>query len=278
MYHLLIVDDEFRVREGLKRLIDWESVGFQVSGDAESAEQALLAIQANKPHVVLTDIIMYEMNGIELVGKLNASEPSIKTVILSGYGEFHYAQQALRLGASDYLTKPVDFEELKRVFAKIKLALDAEREEADKAEDYERLKKENLLVNMIKNPSNDSNNQSHEERNNSLLIETAKKYIQEHYATNMQLQHLADFLYIHPNYLSKLFKEKTGVNFIDYLTRVRIEKSKVLMKDVNLKIYEIALMTGFSNAKYFSSTFKAIVGLSPREYKDNIPGIDETEG
>ncbi|MBP1994423.1 response regulator transcription factor [Paenibacillus eucommiae] len=275
MYNLLIVDDEHRVREGLRKLIDWGSVGFQVSGDVESAEQALEFIKANKTHVVLTDIIMYEINGIELVGKLNECEPGIKTVILSGFGEFHYAQQALRLGAYDYLTKPVDFDELKRIFAKIKLVLDEEMKDADMEEEYARLKKEKFLINLIKGHDSDSNSGSQEERNSGLLVEKAKQYIHENYARNMHLQMLSDILYIHPNYLSKLFKEKTGVNFIDYLTRVRIEKSKELIKDVNLKIYEIAEMTGFSNAKYFSSTFKALVGLSPREYKDSLPGIEE---
>ncbi len=254
MYKLLIVDDENRVREGLKKLIEWETIGFQVAGDADSAEKALEFMKINKVDVVLTDIIMFEMNGIELIGKIKEYDSSIKTIILSGYGEFDYARKALRLGAHDYLTKPVDFDELKRIFTDIKLILDEKSGKTDKVDEY-----------LIRNAT---------DKTTGLLVEKAKQYIQENYNENISLNTLSEILYIHPNYLSKLFKEKTGVNFVDYLTQVSIEKSKGLLRNINLKIYEVAEMTGFSNAKYFSSTFKSMVGLSPREYKDALSGSE----
>lgn len=98
-------------------------------------------------------------------------------------------------------------------------------------------------------------------------IKTAQNYIQEHYAENLTLNTLADFLFIHPIYLSKLFKEKTGQNFIDYLTHVRMEKSKHLLAETNLKIYDISEMVGYESPKYFSKLFKDIVGTTPKLYR-----------
>ncbi|MGL5676171.1 MAG: response regulator [Cellulosilyticaceae bacterium] len=98
-------------------------------------------------------------------------------------------------------------------------------------------------------------------------IKTAQHYIQEHYAENLTLNTLSDILFIHPIYFSKLFKEKTGQNFIDYLTSVRIEKAKLLLADTHFKIYDISEMVGYESPKYFSKLFKEIVGTTPKCYR-----------
>jgi two-component system response regulator YesN len=526
MYKLLIVDDEFREREGLKQLIGWDKLGFQIFDAVESAEKALEIIQNNEINVVITDIIMNKMNGLELIDKIVNINSDIKTVILSGYGEFQYAQMAIKLGAFDYLTKPVDFEDLNRIFTEIKIVLDKEvklknqqkeylvmererflnnlvkgifqeetvirkklkdihlnmefdmfcviriyitnmfgikvtqeeyvdylslkmeiinflkeyikrlgknyvfnndlneiavvfcptkqeqieimleklkdditlnyncrafigvgkeyknilqakdsYEEAEKALQYRILKKdssvlyykeietffkgqslindevmssifsymlqadEKKLVQYVDKILNDAydiektrvnilyetcieifltinkyvssitgsaknisgNNQmtirnllekdsiesmmkfinsyikesidfvkNSKENASGLIIENAKKYIHEHSSEDITLSKLSEILYIHPNYLSKLFKKKTGENFINYLSKERIETAKRLLKDVSLKIYDISAMTGFCNSKYFGIIFKEIVGVTPSEFRDSI--------
>jgi two-component system response regulator YesN len=103
---------------------------------------------------------------------------------------------------------------------------------------------------------------------NGLIIENVKKYLNEHYYENITLSKLSEVVYINPMYLSRLFKEKMGENFIDYLTKVRIEHAKRLLKDLSLKIYDITEMVGYKSRNHFGKTFKEITGLSLKEYRN----------
>ena len=102
------------------------------------------------------------------------------------------------------------------------------------------------------------------------IIDSAILFINQNYWKDISLNSLSDVLYIHPIYLSRLFKEKTGQNYIKYLTDVRIEKAKALLKDRNLKIYSITELVGYESPKYFSKVFKETVGLTPKEYRDSL--------
>ena len=100
------------------------------------------------------------------------------------------------------------------------------------------------------------------------MIREVQLYIRQHYSTNITLNSLAERFFLHPNYLSRLFKEKTGKNFVEYLTEVRIEHIKELLKNSDLKIVEICTMTGYDNPRYFSKVFKQATGMTPREYRE----------
>lgn len=102
---------------------------------------------------------------------------------------------------------------------------------------------------------------------NSDTLMQIQEYINQHYMDNITLQHLSEVFFINPNYLSRMFKEKTGGNFIDYLTSVRIEKAKDLLENSDLKISEISLTVGYETSKYFSSVFKEKCGITPKEYR-----------
>lgn len=261
MYKVLIVDDEELDREGLKTFVNWNKLGFEVAGAAESAQEALEFMKNQKVDVVLTDIVMAGMDGLKMIKAIKEIDINIKSVILSGHGEFSYAQEAMRLGAYDYLVKPVIFEELERIFRQIYSILkESEREKSEKEE---------LLSFASKYRDYDSNIEIHDHAS-GIIISNAKKYIQEHYIEEITLEKLSEVLYIHPIYLSRLFKKKTGENFIDYLTKVRVEKSKALLGNCSLKIYEIAGMVGYDSPNYYTHIFKKIVGMTPKEYQDNI--------
>lgn len=104
------------------------------------------------------------------------------------------------------------------------------------------------------------------------VIRDIQLFIRQHYAENISLNFLADHFYLHSNYLSRLFKEKTGKNFIDYLTEIRMEKAKELLRNTEYKIIEICAMTGYDNPRYFSKLFKSCTGMTPREYREkNCP-------
>ena len=114
-------------------------------------------------------------------------------------------------------------------------------------------------------------NRSDEQTLSKDVIREIQLFICQHYAENISLNFLAEQFYLHPNYLSRLFKEKTGHNFVEYLTEVRMEKVKELLLSSDKKIIEICDMAGYDNPRYFSKVFKQYTGMTPREYRDSLP-------
>ena len=103
---ILIVEDEFLLRQGIKNLVHWEQEGFQVVGETNNRKEALQLIESLHPHLVITDIVMPIMDGIELTGIIQERYPEIKVVVLSSYSDFEYIKSAMKNGAEDYLLKP----------------------------------------------------------------------------------------------------------------------------------------------------------------------------
>jgi two-component system, response regulator YesN len=522
MFNVLIVDDDLIDVEGLSQFVNWDELGYKVVGIAHSAKEAISIIETEYVDVVLTDIVMPGKNGLELIKDAHEANPYIKTVILSGYGEFEFAKEALRLGAFDYLMKPVNFTELKSIFNKLKVVLnndilekqkqvefqsirrtqflnnlvngffhnietinekafeiglhlskgsfcfvrllldeptgisnkisendfikfktglsertkaffnkfgtaylfdnnlreisvffyphnsnDVEKVlekfvgfanvdesmkiylgigctydnvmrapesymEAGKALEYRYVKKDSLLyhksiadffkgrsvvtpeveariqdylligdvksleeyimrmltdLNKIDRSDNgivfdtcieilliinkclsnyvdrektftpndynairtllkkDNYNDiigfisiylresmsminANKEKPMGFAIENVIKYINEHYNENITLHKLSEIVYMHPTYLSKLFKEKTGESFIDYVMRVRIDQAKKLLENLSLRIYDVCEMVGYDGPKHFSKVFKDLTGSTPKEYRN----------
>lgn len=129
LYRIILVDDEEEVRKSIIKKIDWNAAGFQVVGDAENGEEALERIEALEPDVVLTDIRMPYMDGLTLAEKVRQRFPSTKIVIFSGYDDFEYAKQAIKLNVTEYILKPVNVEELTAILKRIKANLDEEIEQ-----------------------------------------------------------------------------------------------------------------------------------------------------
>ena len=133
-------------------------------------------------------------------------------------------------------------------------------------QDYKEI--EDFMINYLKECVSIIKNNN--EVSSGIIIENVKKYIHEHYSENITLNILSDIVYVNPVYLSRLFKEKTGQNFIDYLTGIRIEHAKKLLEDLTLRIYDITEMIGYESRKHFGKTFKEITGTSPKEYRDRL--------
>lgn len=129
MYKLIIVEDENIVRSGLEHGTDWAGLGFEVAGTATNGIEALKLVEQCNPDVVLTDIRMPDMNGIELMRILRNQYADIEIVILSGYSDFEYARSAVKYQAYEYLTKPIDEQELIRTFQSIKQKIRSKRQE-----------------------------------------------------------------------------------------------------------------------------------------------------
>lgn len=129
LYRIMLVDDEEEVRKGIIRKLDWERLGFQVVGDAENGQDALEKIEQLEPDVIMTDIRMPYMDGLSLSARIRQKYPSIKILIFSGYDDFEYAQQAIKLNVTEYILKPVNVEELTEILNRVRENLDEEIEQ-----------------------------------------------------------------------------------------------------------------------------------------------------
>lgn len=508
MYSVLLVDDEEMVTQGLSRFVPWADIGYEVSGTATSVARALTFLENHPVDLVITDIQMPIQNGIDLLRILKEQYPKIKTIILSGYSEFSYAQQALRLGALDYLTKPVNFSAMKQLLEKVRATLDEETKHNSQDDNVQEILAHTLIMNYIngypydesraaacldvtapiavvhmiakgkaalpdavadtfqqafhpcriispsnheflavlerphdvpvlhteidtfivqysgsiqlcagvseiqpgytevrlaakqaskamhyqnarssagvtfyeqvkeiflstgaRNPKEEAGirdlvemlsvaekrpqllsqftstlyavanqqnasiiqaqrfctellveidasiqnlalpdyprhvllsealievlaagslseinaymtqylqqllerlQQLDETRMAGELIDRVKGYIGSHFAENLTLSVLAEIFYVSPVYLSRLFKKKTGTNFVEYLTTLRIEKAKEFLSDPNLKVYHVAEMVGYENPRYFARLFKEATGMVPQEYRNML--------
>lgn len=237
-YQLLIVNDEYEIRTGLANYFPWSDIGFEVAGECGNGREALEFMDSHPIHVILCDIRMPVMDGLELAKELSGRNAGTKIVFLSGYKEFDYVRQALLYRASDYILKPTRFEQIKEVFGKLKHELDEE------------LQPHNTL--SAQEPSD--------------IIKSIKRIVQEQ-LTFVTLESVAKEVYMNPFYISKLFKQKTGENFMDYVTRCRMEKAAKMLGDSLYKTYEISEMAGYSNPKNFARAFKKYYGLTPSEYR-----------
>lgn len=247
MYKLVIADDEYEIRNGLSHYFPWDEVGFQVVRKADNGAEVLQYLSQAEADVLLCDVKMPVMNGIEVARELSARKSKIKIIFMSGYREFEYAQQALLLGVKNYLVKPTKYKELKEVFQKLKQELDGAKDES--------LNKSLLDMDVTEAQYGDS------------VIATIKQYVETYYM-DASLNRVAEIVHMNPYYISQYFKQKTGENFSDYVIRIKMQKAAQLIKDPKYKLYEISEMVGYSNAKNFARSFKKYFGKSPSSFKN----------
>ncbi len=251
MYRLLVADDEYEIRNGLCRFFPWNEIGFEVVGQAENGKLALDFLKDHSADVILCDIMMPVMTGLDLAKSLHDSKSKVKVIFFSGYKDFDYAQKALEYGVNSYILKSTNYNELIRVFTKVKSDLDDEHN--------------------THSPIGTSNPQAQNEMNfNEKIIFIIKKYVNEHYK-DVTLEDLTKQVHMNPDYISRFFKQKTDQNFSDYLIEVRMKKAAELLDDIRYKTYEISDMVGYSNSFNFTRMFKSYYGMSPREYRNKKP-------
>lgn len=249
MIKVLIVDDEKYVRMGIKGDTDWSLIGCEVVGEASNGEEALEVAEATRPDLVISDIRMPKMDGIKLAEKLLDKYPDTKIIFLTAYSEFEYARQAVRLGVSDYLLKPFQDGELEGAIQRL-LHLHPNAPAEDKE-----LEKELIAIKPKASVEN-------------RYVQTAIEYIERHYAEpDFSIGKLADYMSVSEGHISRLFKAETEISINNYLTRYRIRKAMDYLKDVNVKVYEVAEKVGYQDIAYFSNTFKKLVGKTPSDYQ-----------
>lgn len=243
MYNLLITDDESEIRNGLSNYFPWHEFGYRVIGQASDGEEALAFIAGQPVDVLLCDIRMPTLTGIEVAERLFREHSDVKVILLSGFKEFEYAQSALQYGVKRYLTKPTKYAEIAEVFGQLKNELDRTKQAS---------------APLPSAPENISGDQT---------IDKVKAYLHNNLA-GATLESAAKHVFLNPYYLSKYFKTKTGENFSDFLTKLRMDKAAELLRLTSNKTYEISEAVGYSNAKNFTRMFRSYYGMTPREYRN----------
>lgn len=238
MYRLIIVDDEEKILEGISELFPWHNIGFEVSARFTSALKALTYVENHPVEVVMTDISMPLMNGIDFIKEL-IRFPKIKIVLFSSYKDYEYMRAAIQYGISDYLLKPIRYDELVLCFEKIRIQLDE--------------------VNEIVNEEPKTYYKE--------IISRVDHYLFNNYQ-KASLEGAAEVVGLSPNYLSKIYKEKSGSGFLEKLNKIRMEKACELLMDPSYKNYEIAFYVGYDNPKNFSRAFKMYFNMSPMDYRN----------
>lgn len=436
MYRLLIVDDEAYVHEGL-RAFPWNRLGIELAGCVEHGYAACRFLENNDVDLLLTDIRMPIMDGLALLEQVSRNHPYIRSVVLTGFEDFDYVRGCMRLGASDYLMKPVSDADLERAFRKLVAEVDEQRRERQKVEALERktrfqtsvlrrsglqellagpvlperaeeicLYGEMLLdsvpmricairldaaperseeekglvvfamgnvleeiweakergyffieprgnlcwlvstqpeavrvdetalalagevvetfyrirgllrttlscvvglpltgtagmpqaarktmealvdcpedtVRIAGNQPSTGDTDPHSElsaagesdrRRANPLVDAALAFVQGNYARSLTLADVAAHVHANATYLSSLFKEATGLNFVRHLTRFRMEEARRLLETTDLKVYEIGERVGYENARYFSEMFKKEYGRTPYEFRSRQEG------
>jgi len=235
---ILLVDDEPVVRRALKMMIQNEGFPFEVVLEAGTGQEAVLLVEQHHPEVILLDIKMPGLDGISAAKKIKTITPQCNIVFLTAYAKFDYAQAAIRCNARDYLVKPVNQDELRLIIAD--------------------------CIGEIVPPIH----LSHIQR----ILKTTVEYILENFAKPLTLEAIAQQVHLSPAYFSSLFKREQGQTLTEFLTQVRLEKAKELLRgNPSLSIYEISKQVGYEDANYFSRIFKKKMGISPIAYR-NTPG------
>jgi len=241
MYKALIVDDEPLMREYLGSNLNKINEDWIAEDTACDGIYAIQLLQHKDYDVVITDIKMPAMDGIELSKYLFLNKKEIPIIFITGSDEFEYARAAVKLNVFDYLLKPLRDEELSLALSALSLKNN---------------KEDNSLIKPIDNKNT--------------LVSQIQEYLQLHFREGLSLTILADIFEITPSYLSTIFHKEIGEPYSKYLLRMRMETAKALLLNPNSKVQDVALDVGFSSSKHFGSVFKAYYGISPGEFKNTI--------
>lgn len=241
MLTVYIADDEVWITLGLTKLLEKTGYDIWVVGTANNGITAREEIAEFKPDILFTDIRMPGMTGLELLREIPEVSPATRVVMISGYAEFSYAQEAVQHHAYDYLLKPIKEEELNRILSNIL----AESGDEQIIEDKGTREPERMIDRVI----ND---------------------IRNHYTEDIQLTTLATKYSVSIARLSTDIKKKIGMTFSDYITQLRIQRAKELLSDESMSVGEIAEIVGYNDYFYFIKVFKKVQGISPSKYRKTL--------
>lgn len=234
MINVIIADDNVFEREGIKYLLEKEKEHFNVCEVSDGIE-ALRKIRGQHFDLLITDIKMPLMSGVDLIKSIRNFNQELEVLIISGYDDFNYARQLLSSKVTNYLLKPINSLELIDTIKNI--------------EKFKRIFKESGEY--------------------SSPVNQAINIVKTEFASDLTLDLIANRVFLSSAYFSSLFKKEVEVSFIKYLNDYRLEKASILLEDSNMRVNDIAVFVGIPNISYFNRVFKTKYGLTPSKYRKN---------
>lgn len=259
MLKLLIADDELIIREGLLSL-DWKNAGVEVVAAVDNGLDALELLQSEFIDILLTDIRMQGMDGISIAKFIHAQKLYTKVILLSGYSEFEYAQNAIRYGVSEFILKPSSDAEILNAVLRLRQSLHAQKEkdlrfslmEAELGKKQLVMDQNQLIVGKIEY---------------SAVSKNVLQYIAEHYEEPISLVKISNDMHFSAPYISKIIKKATGYNFLDILTAMRVQKAAERLRENKIPFTQICESVSIDDPRYFSQVFKKYFGVTPSSYR-----------
>ncbi|WP_077617564.1 response regulator transcription factor [Bacillus sinesaloumensis] len=243
MHQILLVEDERWVRTVIRKTIEKTGLPFQVAQELKNGLEAYDWLAQHQVDLVLTDVRMPAMDGISLMKEVRRREMETDIIIISGHDDFAYTQQAIRLGAFDYLLKPVEQEGMTETLNKW------------------------LLKKVTRNAQDIRDNQPTADVNELSPIEQVLLYIDQSTTKDVSLAEAAEKVHLSTTYFCKLFKKETGTNYSDYIVNIRLKEAARLLEQTSLRISEIAERLGYADLAYFSNCFKKQNGITPSQFR-----------
>lgn len=250
MYRLLIVDDEPKIIEGIKLMLDWEAYGISQIITATSCDDAIQKAMEYKPHIGIFDVCINDARGYDIIERLNSFFLSTKYIMVSGYDEFEYARRAIHAGAKEYLMKPIDQTELSRAVEKIIV-------EDFKGSIRADITNDECVDPVLAIPYSQLSN----------LTSRIILMVKGEYSKNINLRVIADKFKMNSNYMGQIFLKETHIKFSEYLMAFRLIQAEQKIENTTEKIYNIAHEVGYSNINYFYTHFRTYFGVSPSDLR-----------
>ncbi len=256
-YTVFVVEDETLILRNIVKKIEQFEIGFEVAETAKNGQQAMDLLHKHLPDVLITDIRMPQVDGLQLIQHLSVNYPFVRTIIISGYDDFEYARKAIQFNVKEYLLKPIESEQLYQSLIRMRIELDAEYRQT-----VEKMK-------VLKTTQGVSIEDS---------IENLRLYLDKNFTDDINLGEIARDLHFSSSYLSKWFLKLVGETPSSYVIKLRISKAKQLLRSVHeLTVREIGELVGYTDQNYFSRIFKQQTGLSPMHYREQYAQKDLPE-
>lgn len=238
MWKVMIADDEVYMLEALEKLINWNNLDCRLVYKAKNGEELIDKIKEEVPDIIITDVKMPLVSGMEVAKYIYEHLLPTKVIILTAYADFEYAKLAIEYDVCGYIVKTSAIEELPAMLRKAIAKL--------------------TLPNMLQ-----------EEEFPEDILSKLQKYIEDNYMEKLTLSQIAEEVHANGSYLSHLYKSKTGQNLFDAINKMKLKKAKEYLVQ-GKRISEIATLVGFEDVSYFSRVFKKYESCSPRDYERKI--------
>lgn len=246
------MDDENIIVMGLMDMIhQMEFLGCEIKG-VNDPYDALVLCDVFKPDLIVTDVNMPGMDGLELMSKIRMNNHDCKFVVLSGYDDFEYVRQSMRCQALDYLLKPVIREELFGILSKVAHDIGEESDDHISALSEHKIREWKIDTEKC-----------------SSKLKKLLAYIDSNYNKDMSLKHMSDISNLHANYICTLFKKELHLSFLDYVNSIRLKKSMNYLESKHkMTINDIAQILGYQTERQFFRMFKNMTGITPGQYRE----------